>query len=289
VSAVNKYTARELFQIGVHKLNKLFLDDAQAHWETRMLLALSWQKEGVELALAMDDIVPDAVADAFIDYIERRLKWEPFQYITGETEFMGRMLKTRPGVLIARQDTEILVNEALRRLPEETSVHVLDLGTGSGNIIGSLAKARPMLQGIAVDIARQALELAKENLNSLEVESRITLLCGNWYDPLDEGQSFDMIVSNPPYISIDDMKSLPESVLIEPAVALEGGIDGMDAIRIIIEGAARRLKPDGWLLVEIGWNQGEQARRMMLKAGFEAPLIIPDTGGRSRVLVGKIQ
>ena len=262
------------------------MTEEQTQWETKILLSLCLQKEGIELALSMDDVVCEDAVKAFNEYLQRRRNWEPLQYITEETEFMGRIIKTSPGVLIARQDTEVLVNEALARLPIETNCHVLDLGTGSGNIILSLALERPKLQGIAIDISAQALELAEKNFNLLGLKERITLIKGNWFDPL-KNQKFDMIVSNPPYISHADMNTLPKSVMAEPSLALYGGSDGLGAYREIIRRASEFLNPGGWLLMEIGADQGEKVCKLMTESGIKTPKIIQDTGKRDRVIAGK--
>lgn len=164
---------------------------------------------------------------------------------------------------------------------------VLELGVGSGAVIGSLAAIRQGFTGVAVDLAPEALALAAENFRRLGVAQRIELRQGSWYEPVADGEGFDLILSNPPYITTGEMAELPEEVLAEPRLALWGGEDGLDCYRLIVPGAWPRLTAGGWLLVEIGWLQGPAVAELFRRQGFSGVTILTDGGGRDRVVLGQ--
>jgi release factor glutamine methyltransferase len=286
VNLAQSYTGRQLFKQGVFHLKQAGVEETQAHFEARIFLSMSWDKEGAELALALDDTAPGAVTKNFSELVKRRRDGEPFQYLTGEAVFMEFPFKVRPDALIPRPDTETLVRQALRLLPEETPSEVLELGVGSGAVLGMLAYHRPLLTGVGVDLSAQALALAEENLRDLGVASRIELNRGSWFKPV-ASRRFHMIVTNPPYISRDEMKQLPKSVLMEPAMALYGGPDGLNAYREILKDAGEHLFPSGWILTEIGWKQAPEVSGMLARFAFTNIEVIQDSGGRDRVVFGR--
>jgi release factor glutamine methyltransferase len=165
----------------------------------------------------------------------------------------------------------------------------LELGVGSGVVLGTLACRRPLLEGVGVELSPQALEVAAGNLEKLGVARRIQLRQGSWFQPIQDSHDgrFHMIVSNPPYISREEMRRLPASVLMEPAIALYGGEDGLNAYRDILKDAPRYLCPAGWALFEIGWKQAGAVEELLKNAGMEALETVQDAGGRDRVAAGR--
>jgi release factor glutamine methyltransferase len=213
--------------------------------------------------------------------VARRARREPLQHILGTQEFCGLEFQVSADVLIPRRDTETLVAEALTRMPSARSV--LDIGTGSGCIAVTLARQLPDAHVSASDISAAALEVARRNasLNGVNVE----FLQGSLLEPV-AGRSFDMIVSNPPYIPTSHIAGLePEVRDGDPRGALDGGADGLDFYRALIPRAAVYLNPVGWLLLEVGIGQGRDVAALFREAGcYDDICITPDPGGIERVV-----
>ena len=213
---------------------------------------------------------------------------EPLAYIVGEQAFWTLLLAVTPDTLIPRPDTERLVEVALHTvsacLMPNQPYHILDLGTGSGAIALSLAKECPRAQVVATDYSPQALAVAQFNAfkNSL---SNCGFKQGSWFDALDNHQRFDLIVSNPPYIDPAD-PHLP-ALMHEPITALTAPENGLADLRHIVQGAAQHLQPQGWLLLEHGYDQGQAVRDLCVTAGFVAVQTLQDYGGNDRVTVGQ--
>ena len=220
---------------------------------------------------------------AFQTLLNRRLTREPLQYILGEVEFMGLNLRVAPGVLIPRYDTEPLCEQAISRLRENQ--RALDVCTGTGAIALTIKKHCPTAQVAAGDISKTALNLAKENAvrNDLTVDFRL----GDLLSPF-AGETFDMIVSNPPYISREDMLTLQPEVQKEPELALFGGEDGLDFYRRIVAAAPAHLNKNGWLLFEIGCMQAKDVCTLM-KKDFSDISVYQDLGGLDRVIAGQLK
>lgn len=218
------------------------------------------------------------------EYLERRVRRIPVQHILGVQDFMGLTFLVTPDVLCPRQDTEVLVEEALKHI--EPGSHILDLCTGSGCILISLLKYAGNCTGTGADLSEKALKVAAENAKSLGVEC--TLLHSDLFENI-EGR-FDVIVSNPPYIATKEIESLmPEVRDMEPRMALDGREDGLFFYREIIRESRRYLTPEGWLLFEIGYNQGENVSKMMKSAGFGKVQVIKDLAGLDRVVIGRLE
>lgn len=208
--------------------------------------------------------------------LRRRQNGEPVAYIVGMREFYGLPLRVTPDVLIPRPETELLVDLALARLPANQShARVLDLGTGSGAIAVALAHTRPDLFVTAVDVSDAALAVASANAAQHAKGQPVTLLQGDWYAALDRvrnklyGQKgFHLIVANPPYIADSDPHLSIGDLRFEPPHALTDGNDGLSALRTIVCGAPFHLQPDGWLLLEHGYDQAESVRRLLAENGF---------------------
>lgn len=231
-----------------------------------------------------DTLSPDTQAK-FEALLIRRLQGEPMAYILGEREFYGLVLQVTPATLIPRPDTETLVEAALDKIPQNMDVHVLDLGTGSGAIALAIAKHRSQANVVAVDASPAALEVAKHNADRLNI-SNVQFVLSDWFSAL-EDQRFEIIVSNPPYIEADDPHLAQGDLRFEPPDALASGKDGLSDIRIIINQCLTHLKPQGWLMLEHGYNQGTAAADLMSAAGLVDVATIKDLGGNDRVTIGK--
>ncbi len=218
-------------------------------------------------------------AAAFEALLARRERREPLQYIIGETDFMGLTFAVSPHVLIPRPDTEILCEEAIRRIGKR-AVRVLDIGTGSGALACAIAKHCPQADVTAVDISPEALETAKANAERNGVQVRFLL--SDCFEAV-RGEAFDMIVSNPPYISDAEMEALEPEVLSEPHLALRADDNGLAFYERISREAGEFLVPGGWLLFEIGWQQRD-AVMALVKAHIGEPFAMKDYGDNWRVV-----
>jgi len=246
----------------------------------------------------------EEMADAgpFATYVERRLRREPIAYIVGEQEFWSLPFVVTPDVLIPRPETELIVSAALegaapsapvgsgrrdsmQQAPTERRPPVLDLGTGSGCIAVALARELPDADVTAVDISPAALAVAKTNAERHGVAERITFLAGDLYEPLQAGATFDLIVSNPPYLAPNDPVS-PE-LAFEPQIALQAGADGLDVIRRLVAGAAARLAPGGRVLIEMGAGQADAVLALANAAGLQNARVERDLAGIPRLLVAE--
>ena len=229
-----------------------------------------------------DDLLEEQVSEYEIA-LKKRAEHVPLQYIVGETEFMGLKFKVNSSVLIPRQDTETLVEEALKVITPR--MRGLDLCTGSGCIIVSILHNVADVEGYAIDISKQALNVAKENakLNGVAVNFERSDLFDNVTG------TFDVIVSNPPYIpSLEVVKLMPEVGSFEPLEALDGKEDGLYFYREIIASCKEYLKPEGRILFEIGYDQGEAVQTMLLDAGFKEVCVIKDLAHNDRVVTGML-
>lgn len=235
---------------------------------------------------------------AFDALIARRVAGEPVAYITGRREFFGLDFKVSPAVLIPRPETELLVELALERIPRDKPCSVLDLGTGSGCMAISIARRRPLARVMATDISAEALALARENAaNLLRINppqppfgkggvGGISFIRSDWYEAL-EGEEFDVIVANPPYIAEYDPHLDQGDLRFEPRAALVAGADGLDCIRSIVAHGASHLAPGGWLMFEHGHDQAARCRKLLSRAGFAAVFSRRDVAGIERVSGGR--
>lgn len=223
---------------------------------------------------------------AYGDLLQRRLQCEPIAYILGEREFFSLKFKVTPDTLIPRPETELLVELALQRIPTRRGCRVLDLGAGSGAIALSIGHARPSAEVIGVDTSAPALAVARENAQRLGVVN-VRYVQSDWFAAL-HGQSFDLIVSNPPYIAAGDVHLSQGDVHFEPLSALVSGADGLDDIRLIVGQAGGFLENRGWLLLEHGYNQGAAVRDLLQQSGFSEVLSAKDIAGIERVSGGMI-
>ncbi len=228
-----------------------------------------------------DEISPEHLANLQA-LIARRQAGEPVAYIVGYREFYGRDFAVNPAVLIPRPDTELLVELALARAPQ--NARVIDLGTGSGCIPVTLKLERPDLELSALDLSPAALETARGNAE--RVGAAVRFLQSDWLAAV-SNESFDLIVSNPPYIHRDDAHLAKGDLRFEPRSALTDEEDGLAHLRHIVSTARAQLTPGGWLLLEHGWDQGADCRALLKQAGYANVTTWQDLGGNDRVSGGQ--
>lgn len=262
-----------------------------ARLDAELLLSHALGCERIMLYAHFDRPLKDEELARIRAMIRRRAEHEPLGHITGQAGFWSIELRTDARALVPRSDTEALVEQALERLPEGAPARLVDVGTGSGAIALALAHERPEVRVAATDISAQALELAAENAQALELTDRVELFEGDLLEALDgewaEGP-LDMIVSNPPYIAADEHELMGPGVReFEPEQALFAGEDGLDVIRALVPQAFARLAEGGWFLCEIGFRQGDRVRALFEEQGFEDVEIAQDLGGRDRVVIGQ--
>lgn len=272
-------TIREALRLAAARLEQAGVPDADV--DAAYLLASVLKEDTLAMRINGHRELAAPQRAAFDALCDRRAVREPLQYILGETEFMGLTFHVEPGVLIPRADTEILVEKALAWM--KPGARVLDIGTGSGAIAVSLAKLGRPAQVTAVDVSDRALEIARRNAerNGAAVE----FVKSDCFSAL-KGQKYDMIVSNPPYISEDEMRGLMPEVTREPELALFGGADGLDFYRRISREAPEYLNEGGCLLFEIGWLQ-KDAVSALVKAHIGEPFALRDYGQNWRVVGAK--
>lgn len=263
----------------------LNLDPRESRLEAQILLCHAILQPRAYLAAHDRDPLPPQQVAAFAALLQRRLLGEPVAYILGEREFYSLNFKVTPAVLIPRPETELLVELALERLPADHPCRVLDLGTGSGAVAVTLALHRPEAEVVAVDQSAAALEVARENAQRLGA-GKLRLIQSDWYSAV-AGETFDLIVSNPPYVAAADPHLSQGDLRFEPTTALASGRDGLDDIRAIVRGAAAHLKPGGWLLFEHGYDQAGACRELLLQAGFEQVASATDLADIARVSYGQ--
>lgn len=253
--------------------------------EAELLLAHALETSRTWLFAHADAAVDAGRAGRYRKLVARRADGEPVAYLTGMRAFWTLDLAVDAGVLIPRPETERLVELALERLPGDCSLRIADLGTGSGAIALALASERPAARIVAVDASQDALDVARANaarLGAVNVDFRH----GHWCEPLGQ-ERFDLVASNPPYIAQCDPYLQQGDLRHEPALALASGTDGLDAIRIIVSCALQCLHPNGWLLLEHGWQQGEAVRALLEQAGYVEVATETDLEGRERVTLGR--
>lgn len=245
----------------------------------------------VAAGVSRTDIVTDpyreltAEQDAdFNAFLARREKREPVSHIVGRKGFWKIMLDVNAHVLTPRPDTEVIVDLVLAAYPERQPFTFIDLGIGSGAIALAILAERPAAKALGVDVSEEALAVARENAANLGLAGKLALLRGDWTQGLADA-SFDLVVSNPPYIATDEIDTLdPEVRDHEPRLALDGGPDGLDAYRILAPEALRLLRPDGLLAFEIGHTQANDVVAILKDAGAEDIRVHRDLAHRDRVV-----
>lgn len=287
---VRVWTIRELMKFAIEHLQKLGFDEARLTVELLLSHALGCQR--IQLYTSFDKPMSKEELGRFRALYERRLIHEPVQYIVGSTNFMGLHLRVDTAVLIPRPETETLVEQAMlvcKDLEDERGVSIIELGAGSGNIAIALAKFVKNASIVSVDNSPDAIELARENAISHSVGSVIDFSLIDMFEPVDQLllKRFDVLVSNPPYVSMEDWEVLPTEIKrYEPRSALTDFKDGYEFHQRIIELAPYLLKNSGSVLIEVGHGQSKQVCDMMRKAGFVDVVSLPDLQGIQRVVRG---
>ena len=265
---------------------RLSIGKGDAQFEVSLLLQHVLNVNRAWLMAHDEDHLTYYQQESFDRLLLLRLEGEPVAYILGRREFYGLQLKVSPATLIPRPDTETLVEAALQKTPVDVPWDILDLGTGTGAVALAIAKQRPKSNVIGVDASAEALAVAIENAQSLGL-TNVHFLKSDWFSDL-VGQRFEVIVSNPPYIAEGDSHLTQGDLRFEPRSALVSGVDGLDDIRRIIQDAPNYLKPNGWLMLEHGYDQAQSVATLLKGNGFSQIDHAQDLAGTLRVTFGSI-
>ncbi len=292
---VEKLTINSLLKKGIAQLGEG--DYFNPLLDAQMLLMFLLDRDKLYIYTHGKDEVEADVSEEFMELIELRAKRYPLQYIIGKQEFMGLDFKVREGVLVPRPDTEVLVEKIIEiveagHFGEQSSINIVDIGTGSGAITLSLAHYIKNANLYSVDISDIPLEVAKENAKIHQLEDRVCFLKGSMLEPLYEKKlqgKVDILASNPPYIASKVIEELQIEVsTYEPKLALDGGVDGLDFYREITDGVGDFLSERAILAFEIGYDQGQAVRNLLDETGqFKNIEIFTDLSGQDRVVIGQ--
>ena len=255
-----------------------------ANIDSEILLSSVLKKSKNHLLLNSSIKIDEDKIDTFNKLVERRKKREPIAYILKQKDFWKSTFYVDKNVLIPRPDTEILIEEILYNYSKNQKLSVLDIGTGSGCIIISILKDRPNFKGTAIDVCKNALNVAKYNAKIHQLENRIKFYkssVDNFFK-----DKYDLVISNPPYINKFDLKYLERDVIgFEPSLALEGGIDGFTVLKKVIKKSSRLLKIGGKLVLEIGFDQKLKVIKLLKKEEYFVNKIVKDYGNRDRCVI----
>lgn len=277
------WTIKKLLLWTTHYFQEHHLDSPRL--DAELLLAHVLHKQRIYLYTDFDLIVEPSELSVYREYIKKRVSGVSTAAIIGEKEFMGLTFKVNEDVLIPRPDTETWLEKVIQYHRNEQGLHVADLGTGSGAILLSFLYYCREDTGVGVDISEKALALAEENGKDLKMDDRVTWRRGDYLTALEEGELFDGILTNPPYIPTGDIRGLAEEVRHEPMNALDGGADGLTFYRKLAEGAAEHLKDGGFLAAEFGIHQAADVVNLLKETGkFDSFEVITDYGGIERAV-----
>lgn len=277
------WTIKKLLLWTTHYFQEHHLDSPRL--DAELLLAHVLHKQRIYLYTDFDLIVEPSELSLYREYIKKRMSGVSTAAIIGEKEFMGLTFKVNEDVLIPRPDTETWLEKVIQYHRNEQGLYVADLGTGSGAILLSFLYYCKEDTGVGVDISEKALALAEENGNNLKMDDRVTWRRGDYLTALEEGELFDGILTNPPYIPTGDIRGLAEEVRHEPMNALDGGADGLTFYRKLAEGAAEHLKDGGFLAAEFGIHQAADVVNLLKETGkFDSFEVITDYGGIERAV-----
>ena len=255
--------------------------------DARLLLRAACKLSRLELAIAPDALLTRAEEERLARFARRRVSHEPVSRILGARGFWTLDLMVVPDVLDPRADTETLIETALRLCSEAPPRTILDLGSGSGAIVCALLSEWPLAHAVAVDLSPQACRATLQNLEKSHASGRARVVRGRWGEALAGGR-FDLIVSNPPYIATGDLAGLdPEVRIYDPALALDGGVDGLDAYRLIASDLPRLAAPGALALFEVGAGQADDVAALLAAQGLKASGVVRDLGGRERVVAAR--
>jgi len=254
------------------------------HLDSELLLSLAVKMDRSDVLLNLNKNIKNNEKKLFYSFIDRRKNNEPIAYIFGFKEFWKKKFKVDKNVLIPRPDTEILIEEALKELHLNAKKNILDIGTGSGCILISILNERKKCKGTGIDVSKKAIHIAKYNAKIQHFKNRINFInsdIDNFYT-----DQYDLIVSNPPYIKLIDIKGLEKDIRNhEPKIALDGGMDGYSKIRLVIKKSSNLIKRKGKLVIEIGASQAIETIKELSLNGFYCNRIIKDLAKKNRCLV----
>jgi release factor glutamine methyltransferase len=254
--------------------------------DARLLLEVAANVTRTDIITDPYRVLTEAQMATLDDFLNRRARREPVSHIIGRKGFWKILLQVNKHVLTPRPETEVIVDEVLKAFPEQMSFNMLDLGVGSGTILLAVLAERPAAKGLGVDVSEEALAVARENAANLDLAGRVALLRGDWTNGLGD-DSFDLVVSNPPYIATHVIETLePEVRDHEPRLALDGGPDGLDAYRFLAGEILRVLKPGAMFAVEIGYDQSADVEALFREAGAQNVRTIKDLSVNDRVVTG---
>lgn len=282
-------TVLEAIRLSTEYLDKKKIDSPRINAE--LLLAHTIGCKRLDLYLAFDRPLTEPELNIYRGLIKRRASYEPLQYIIGTVEFYGLVFKVTPSVLIPRPETELLVEKIIKELSDKEQLNILEIGCGSGNIAISLAYHLKQAQIITTDISDAALNLAKENSQKLGVAERISFIRHNILtDDLLRFSMFDLVVSNPPYVSLQSYSSLQKEIMgFEPRLAVTDESDGLTFYRIISEKVSGNIKKGGKLFFEISHGQCDDVKSIMTKNNFSKIEVIKDYQNIERIVVGVLK
>jgi release factor glutamine methyltransferase len=273
----------QLLDEGIARLRRV--TDQPRH-EAEILLAAALDKPRSWLIAHPEQRILDCDAtDRYESHVTRRAHGEPVAYILGEKEFWSLPLAVTPDVLVPRPETELAVERALAHLPADAPGRVLDLAAGSGAIALAIAHDRPRLQVVGTDLSGAAVEVARRNASRLHL-ANVEFRSGDWYAPIGD-ERFTLVVSNPPYIAEGDTRVERAVRRYEPHDALFAGVDGLEALRVVVGGGPGHLVPGGWLVVEHGDTQGADVRALFELAGLAGVATHRDLAGLERCTEGR--
>lgn len=273
-----------LSQDGASLRTALTLTASEARIEVQILLQRALHVARAYLLAHPEQMLDAGQQAAYDAMLQRRMQGEPIAHILGEREFFGLNFKITPATLIPRPDTELLVELALQRIPQQGLARVLDLGTGSGAIALAIAHHRPEAEVTAVDASEAALAVAQENARCLGI-SNVHFLLSDWFAAIGN-QRYQLIISNPPYIAEGDVHLAEGDVRFEPLSALASGRNGLEDIRWIIAQAGNFLEEGAYLLLEHGYDQARSVRELLLQNGYRDVFSARDIAGIERVSGG---
>jgi release factor glutamine methyltransferase len=277
------YSIKEALNIGADFLKKAGIDSSRVDSRVLMSEILSISIE--DIVINGDSVISDKDFTKFIKMIKRRLNYEPIAYMLEKKEFYGIDFSVNKNVLIPRPDSEVLIDAVLDLYDRDQSISVLEFGVGSGCLVLTILKHMPNSSAIAVDIKEEAMNVAKENYNQLELKNEIAFLVTDW-NKMDTDTKFDLIISNPPYVKNSDIESLqPDVKNHEPLSALEGGDDGLNSYRELAPILYKMMHEDSFALLEFGENQHLKVSEIMHKHNIYTIKHLKDLGGRVRCVL----
>ena len=257
-------------------------DEAAVDVDVYARTIIGWDK--ATLLASLREAAPAALEPRLSEWIGRRERGEPTAYIVRTREFWGRPFLVTPAVLVPRPETEFIVEEAIPLIRDVVAPRIADIGTGSGILAVTLAAELPAAAVVATDLSGDALEVAGENATRLGVANRVTFIRTSYLDDVDG--VFDLIVANPPYVRDGDKPALARAVRHEPDVALFGGPDGLRDVGGVLDAAVRKVKPGGWFVMEFGYGQEDDVRRLVsARASLRLDRIRDDLQGIARTAI----